>query len=110
MSPISATGQLEYKFRKNKYSLIANINGKITGEKEAYAIDDNDESLHKDQYYKIKYPMYSLWNIAVNQYYTKHFKLGLGVKNLFNYKAPIVTFDTTRSPGRRFYISLGYEF
>ncbi len=109
MSPMSATGQLEYKLTKNKYRLIANISGKITGKKEFDVLNSSKGSLYEGQYYQVRYPTFSIWNLSVTQYYD-NFKLGFGVKNLFDYTAPIVTFNSTNSIGRRFYVSLGYRF
>lgn len=110
MSPMSITAQLEYILTKGKYQLTANISGKVTGQKKFDVLDSEKGSIYEGQYYQVKYPIFSIWNLSINQYYGKHFKLGAGVKNLFDYKAPIVTFNTTNNPGRKFYVSLGYNF
>lgn len=110
MSPMSLTAQLEYNFTKGKYQLTANISGKVTGQKKFDVLDSQKGSIYEGQYYQVKYPTFSIWNLAINQYYGRNFKLGVGIKNLFDYKAPIITFNTTNNPGRKFYVSLGYNF
>ncbi len=109
MSPMSVTAQLEYKFTKGKYSLNANISGKITGNKEFDILDSDDGSEHEGEYYKIKYPLYSIWNLSVNQYFGAHFKFGAGIKNIFDFTAPIASFNTSNTPGRKFFVSIGYQ-
>ena len=110
MSPMSLTSQLEYSMSLGKYRLTANISGKITGKKDIVSQDTDDESPYNEEYYTVKYPTYSVWNLNVNQYFGRHLKLRLGVKNLFDYKAPIVTFNSSTTPGRKFFVALGYRF
>lgn len=110
MSPMSATAQLDYNIAKGKYQLNANISGKITGNKKLDVLDSKEGSIYNGQYYQVRYPMFAIWNITINQYYGTHLKLGLGVKNLLDYTAPIVTFNTTNNPGRKFFVSVGYKF
>mgnify|MGYP003614856445 FL=1 len=99
------TGQLEYSVRKNGYELTSNISVKVIGQKD---LSEFDESVNT--YYYMSYPTYSLWNINVNQRFKNQLSLTIGVKNLFDYSAPIAGFSTTDSPGRRFYIAVGYAF
>ncbi|MCL3781968.1 TonB-dependent receptor [Prolixibacteraceae bacterium JC049] len=109
MSPMSFSGQLEYRFIRPNYRLTANISGKITGRKEFDVLDSGSNAIHDGEYYKVKYPTYSIWNIAVNQYFGKHIKVGAGIKNILDYRAPIVTFNTSNTPGRKIYVSLGFQ-
>jgi outer membrane receptor for ferrienterochelin and colicins len=110
MSPMALTAQLQYQFSKKKYRFTANISGKITGKKDVVSQDSDEESPYHEEYYTVKYPTYSIWNLNVNQYFGKHFKLKMGLKNVFDYNAPIVSFNSTNSPGRRFYVAVGYQF
>lgn len=99
------SGQLEYSMRKNGYELTSNISVKVIGQKDLSEFDEDVNT-----YYYISYPTYSLWNINVSQRFKNQFSLTIGVKNLFDYSAPIAGFSTTDSPGRRFYIAVGYAF
>jgi len=110
MSPMALTAQLEYRFTKGKYRFTANFSGKITGEKDLNVLDDDEDSPYEGEYYKVKYSTFSIWNFTLNQNFGKHIKIGAGVKNIFDYKAPVVTFNTSSSPGRKFFVSLGYQF
>ena len=110
MSPMALTAQLEYRFTKGRYNLTANFSGKISGKKEFNVLDEEEDSPYKGEYYKVKYPAFSIWNFTLNQNFGEHIKIGTGVKNLFDYKAPVVTFNTSSSPGRKFFVSLNYQF
>ena len=110
MSPMSLTSQLEYKMSVGKYRLTANVSGKITGKKDIVSQDTDDDSPYNGEYYTVKHPTYSVWNLNVNQHFGKNLKLRLGVKNLFDYRAPIVSFNTSTTPGRKFFVALGYQF
>ncbi len=109
MSPMSLNVQLAYNYRTDNYRLNANISSKITGKKTFHVLDDSDDYGHKGEFYEVRYPTYSLWNLTVNQYFGKHFKLGAGIKNIFNYTAPIATYNTNNTPGRRFFVSVAYN-
>ena len=108
ISPHSFTSQLAYNFKKSRYELNINLSGKVVGKKTFEVLASEDE-MFPGNYYQVEYPMYSIWNLAVNQKYS-HYKLNIGIRNLFNFKAPIVNFNTSTSPGRKFYINIGYEF
>jgi len=110
MSPMALTGQLEYRFSKEKYNFTANLSGKITGKKEVSVLDEEPDSPYVGEYYKVKYQRFSIWNFTLNQNFGKHIKIGTGVKNIFDYRAPVITFNTTNSPGRKFYVSMKYQF
>ncbi len=110
MSPHSATGQLEYSFRRKNYQLTANISGRLTGAKEFNILDNEEGSQYKGRYYTVNYPAYTVCNLTVNQRIGRNFSIRAGVKNIFNYTAPIVTFNSSFSPGRRFLIGVGYSF
>ena len=109
MSPVALTGQLEYRFSKKNYQFNVNLSGKFTGEKELDVLDSDEDSPYEGEYYKIKYPEYGLLNLTINQYFGKHIKLGVGLKNIFDYTAPIVTFNTSNTPGRKYFVSIGYR-
>jgi len=108
ISPHAFTTQLEYSYKHKNYHLVSNISGKINSKKEYNVLSDDDD-IYPGEYYQVKYPSYSIWNFALNQQFLKY-SLNLGIKNLFDYKAPIANYNTSASPGRRYYISIGYKF
>ncbi len=108
ISPHSFTTQIEYSFQKENYRLSANISGKIRSKKE-YMVQSDINDIYPEEYYQVKYPAYSIWNFTINQKYLSY-SLNAGIKNLFNYIAPIANYNTSASPGRRYFISLGYNF
>lgn len=102
VSPHACTAQLEYTFSKGFYEVTANISGKITGSKEYYEPENQN-------YYLVKLPTYSLWNFNIYQQFGKYVFVNTGVKNILDYKAPIVNFNTSTTVGRRVYVSLGIK-
>ncbi len=103
-APHALLAQLEYSFKRERYELTANLSGKVTGSKEEHSVDDDSKP------YTVLYPTYSLWDFTLSQQLGGHFSLTTGVKNLFDYTAPIVTFSSTSTVGRRFFVAVGYKF
>lgn len=108
ISPHSITSHLEYNYNKGKYNLTASISGKIKSKKE-YAVQAEEDEIFPGEYYQVEYPAYSIWDFNIYQKYS-NYSLKLGVKNIFDYVAPIANFNTSASPGRKFYLSIGYKF
>lgn len=104
-SPHGASAQLEFSRHWQHYAFGANLSAKVVGPKQLYVLD---ELLLK--YYQTSYASYWLCDLAIQQTFRSKFMLELGAKNLFNYTAPIVTFNTTVSPGRRCYLLVSYNF
>ncbi len=102
-TPHSFSFQLDYSKIWKNYALGANINGKIIGKKSYNVLDDND------LYYQVEYPMYSIWNFTVNQKLFNSLSFDLGVKNIFDFTAPIVTFNSSASIGRRLFVGITYN-
>lgn len=105
ISPHAITAQLDYQYQSKNYALGANVSGKITGKKEFNVLDEDI-----NQYYQVSYPTYSLWNVSTNVLVKNKMNVEIGVKNIFDYTAPIVSFNSTPSPGRRFFTTLTYNF
>ncbi len=104
-SPHNLTAQLEYNLTKGWYEFNTNIALKFVGKKDVSEFDANTSN-----FYEMTYPSYSLLNININQRFHRNFSLSIGIKNMLNYLAPIHSFNTTPSIGRRFYIAIGYDF
>ncbi|MBE9469334.1 MAG: TonB-dependent receptor [Bacteroidetes bacterium] len=107
VSPHNANLQLEYKFKKGFYELLANITGKYIGAKDFDVLDEFEyrgEAI--EEYYKMHYDDYSILKFSVSQRFYNSVNLVIGVDNLFDYTADIVTFNTSTTPGRRYFISL----
>jgi outer membrane receptor for ferrienterochelin and colicins len=110
VSPHALTTQLEYIYSNEKFNLSANINGKFLSKKNITTQNSTEDSPLFEQYYELRYPGYSLWNLTVNFKYGKHVSLSTGLKNIFNYTSPTVTMNTTPSIGRRYFVSLMYKY
>lgn len=104
-SPHNLTAQLDYNLTKGWYELNANIALKFIGKKKVRELD-----IDNNNFYIMEYPNYSLVNININQRFKRNYSLSIGVKNLFNYVAPIHSFYTTPTVGQRFFIAIGYDF
>lgn len=104
-SPHNLSAQLEYSYAKEWYNLSASITLKAIGKK---SVSEFDALVNN--FYLSSYPSYSLINLNINQQFHKSYMVSIGIKNILNYTAPILSFNTTASVGRRFYISVGYSF
>jgi len=110
VSPHTANVQLEYRFTKDFYNLTANITGKNIGSKDFNVLDEIEyRGETTEAYYKVHYDGYSIWRLSVSQRFYNSANLVLGVDNLFDYSADMVTFNTSITPGRRYFISLNIE-
>lgn len=110
ISPHTANTQLEYNYTKGIYSLTANITGKYIGSKDFNVLDKIEYSGKTIQaLYKMHYDAYSIWKLTVSQRFYNSINLVIGVDNLFDYTAEMITFNTSTSPGRRYFVSLNIE-
>ena len=111
VSPHSTNIRFEYKLRKGFYNATLNLSGKIYGAKN---FDVSDEIIYKGEEVKAIYPVYyspySMWKFTVTQNLFNGANLIFGIDNLLDYKAEIITFNTSTTPGRRFFISLNINF
>jgi outer membrane receptor for ferrienterochelin and colicins len=107
VSPHSANVQLEYRFVKDFYELTANITGKYIGAKDFDVLDELEYRGDTiEAYYKVHYDEYSIIKLSVSQRFYNSVNLVICVDNLFDYTADMVTFNTSITPGRRYFISL----
>lgn len=110
VSPHALTSQIEFLYTKEKFDFTANLSGKFYSNKNVHGENDDESSTLYGETYEIRYPAYSMWNLTVNISYGKHLALSTGFKNLFNYTSPTVTMNTTTSIGRKYFVSLQYNF
>ena len=106
-SPHSGNFRIEYNLTKKFYMLNVNLNTKITGAKK---YDTYNEIEYNGQYvkawYTVEYAPYALWNLAISQSFFNGLKIVAGVDNIFNFRADVVNFNTSITPGRRAFVSL----
>lgn len=108
-SPHSGTFRAEFNSHVDKYATVFNITGSIMGRKDFNVMETLEIGGQKvDAYYNAKFDAYSMWDITVSQYILKQLRITAGVNNVFNYTADRVTFNTTTSVGRKFFVSCNY--
>jgi len=108
-SPHSGTIQLEFNSRVPRYATVVNLTGTIMGKKEYDVSDEitvNGETV--EAYYKAKVPTYSIWDFTVTQYVMQDLRFTAGVSNLFDFTADIVSFNSSTSVGRNFFVAMSY--
>lgn len=106
-SPHTANIQFEYLFKRNNYQLNVNLLGKYIGPKEFDVYNEIEfRGELTDAYYTSRYDGYSIWRLSINQNLYQSLQLVIGVNNLFDYSADYITFNTSITPGRRYFISL----
>ena len=105
-SPHSGTLKLGYNFRKNAYDINVNFSSNFIGEKN-YEVSEMIE--YRGENIEAAYPVhfdgYTIFKFSVNQQFKNGLNITLGVDNIFNYTADIVSFNTSTSPGRKAFIS-----
>lgn len=62
-----------------------------------------------NQYAKIDYPGYQLWKVNLSAQLPLGIKLTATCDNIFDYKASVVTSNSSISPGRLFYAGLSWD-
>ncbi len=111
LSPHSANWQVEYRWLKKNYKLTVNLSGRYIGSKD-FSVEEEieiDTDTKVNAYYNQHYNAYSIWRFSVSQKFYNSAQLVLGVENLFDYTADLVTFNSSVSPGRMYFVSLNLQ-
>lgn len=108
-SPHSGTVRAEYNTRVPRFSTVINLSGTIMGKKNFDVLGEleiNGEDV--ETYYQAKVKCYTMWNFTVSQYIMKNIRITAGVTNLFDFTSDRVTFNTSTSPGRNYFVACNY--
>ncbi len=110
-SPHSGSAKLSYKFFRKKYNFQVNLSANIIGAKD-YQVSEqiNYRGEMVEGIYPVHFDAYSIWNLSISQNFSDGINLIIGIDNLFDFRADIVSFNTSTSPGRRLFVSLNYSF
>ena len=107
IAPHSGNFRFEYTLTKKIYQLKVNLSGKITGAKEYYELDDIEINGQIGvAAYFVRYEPFSIWNFSISQSFHNGILLVVGIDNILDYKAPIVSYNSNLSPGRIGFVSL----
>ena len=119
-SPHSGNVRFEFKSGSENFQTVVNIIGNIMGAKDFSVLDeieldgqiDPETGKNKtvEAFYDAHVNTYSLWDLTVSQNIYKYCRITLGVSNIFNFTADRVTFNTSTTPGRRFFVSCNFSF
>ncbi|RUA30414.1 MAG: TonB-dependent receptor [Bacteroidetes bacterium] len=109
-SPHSGNIKFAYNIYRKKYRLNVNISGNIIGAKD-YQVSETIKYKGQDVegIYPVHFDAYSIWRIAISQYFFNGINLTLGIDNIFDFTADVVSFNTSTSPGRRAFISMNIK-
>ena len=109
-SPHSGNLGLSYHFAKKKYDLNVNLTSVIIGAKD-YQVKEtiNYQGEDIEGIYPVHFDAYSVWKLSVSQKIINGINLTVGIDNIFDYTADIVSFNSSTSPGRRVFVSLKVE-
>jgi outer membrane receptor for ferrienterochelin and colicins len=106
-SPHTGNIKINWNYVWKEYELNINISSTITGAKNFL---ESDNIVYRGEIvegiYPVHYESYSIWRLSINQSFLQGINLTVGIDNIFNYTADIVSFNTSTTPGRRGYISL----
>ncbi|MCK5857001.1 MAG: TonB-dependent receptor [Bacteroidales bacterium] len=106
-SPHSGNVKLAYNIYRKKYRLNVNLSTNIIGAKD-YQVSEtiNYRGQQVEGIYPVHFDAYSIWRIAISQHFFNGVNLTIGVDNIFDFTADVVSFNTSTSPGRRAFISM----
>lgn len=109
-SPHSGNIKLNYRYIKKKYELNVILSSNIIGAKD-YEISEEIEYRGEtvEGIYPVHFDAYSIWRIAVSQHFFNGINLTIGVDNIFDFTADVVSFNTSTSPGRRAFVSMKFN-
>lgn len=108
-SPHSGNIRAEYNTRIPRYATVVNLSGNIMGKKKFDVLDELEIDGKKvEAYYQAKVNPYCLWDLTVSQYIMQNLRITAGITNLFDYTSDRVTFNTSTSPGRNYFIACNY--
>ncbi len=106
----TATNRIEYKIYYKNLRTVFNFMTRYIGEKKFHTLDKVDyRGKEVEAYYLYKIPQYTVSDISLTQYIGKSFRCTLGVNNLFDYRASIISFNSYVSSGRYAFIALNYK-
>lgn len=107
VSPHTANLQMEYRFTRPRYQLTANISGKYIGAKEYHVMEEIEyQGELIEAWYPVHYEGYTTFRLSLAQRFPQGVNLVVGIENLFDYTAGMITFNTSTSPGRRYFVKL----
>ncbi len=109
-SPHTGNIKLNYQLTKRKYKLNVNLNVNIIGAKNyqvSEPVDYRGEIV--EGIYPVHFDAYAIWRLTVSQHFLNGINIIVGVDNLFDYRADVVSFNTSTSPGRKGFVSLNFN-
>ena len=121
VSPHAATLQLESRFTAFERDFSLALSGKYTGRKEygdmmPVILYDNPalpagmpSAIYSGAYTAV-HEGHTLWNLTASAQLTQNLKLQAGMNNLFDYRAPVVNFNSCMSAGRNGFVRLIFTF
>lgn len=103
ISPLCASARLEYKKQFNFANVTANLSATYRSGKDYSVLDNAEEE------YFVHIDGYVIANASISGLFYEKYRITLGINNVFNYVAPIVSFNSTNTPGRRAFCSFDIE-
>lgn len=122
VSPHTATLQLWYVFSAAGVEFDVNISGRYIGKKNYSEITSlvsyTDPTLTAmgiptriiSGTYTATHKAYSLWNVSIGAQISRNLRLMVGVDNVFDYKSPVVNFNSCMAPGINGFAKLVFTF
>lgn len=116
-SPHAATGGLEYRYRRQNYSLTAGLTASYMGRKR-FDVQDRvyveKEGRSRDAWFRCDLPPYTLCNVTLSQTFCNGAKVTAGVNNVFNYRpktlgSGLTAFSIPATAGIRGYVQVEFK-
>jgi outer membrane receptor for ferrienterochelin and colicins len=102
--PHSLVVRGEYRFRFRSVSNTLNLGVRALSGVTIYSYDNPSE-----QYLSIDYPGYQIWRASISSRLPYGLTATATIDNILGYRASVVTFNSSISPGRLFYFGLSWD-
>lgn len=109
-SPLSGNIRFEYNIKRKDYNATLSLASSVYGAK-SYDVEEEVtvKNITQKAFYKVNTDAYSIWNFTISQQFYNSVRITLGIDNLLNYKAGIINFNTSVTPGRRWFATINID-
>lgn len=105
----TGNARMEYKIKYANQQSVLNLMARYVGEKKFHVADEiKYQNKLQKAYYMVKIPQYTVLDLTLTQYIGNKLRATIGVDNLLDYKAGIISFNSYVSPGRKVFIALNF--
>lgn len=105
----TGNARIEYNLTYGQQKTVLNLMGRYIGKKTFHVKEAIAYRQQKTtDYYLVTIPHYLVFDLSMTQYIGKKIRMTLGIDNLLDYKAGMISFNSYVSPGRKAFFALHF--